>query len=105
MELTFATKEIRDICEKKEVAEKEFGEDVALDLRTRIADIRASENLADFPFKNLMLQDKNSKECYIINLKDDHLLKFCVNQADKSYQNGDEIIQEKVYRILIMLIG
>ena len=41
LEFTFATKDIRDICERKEVAQKELGQDVALVLCHRLADLGA----------------------------------------------------------------
>ena len=41
LEFTFVTKEIRDICERKEVAQKELGQVVALVLCHRLADLGA----------------------------------------------------------------
>ena len=47
VELAFETKLLRDQCERRELAEAEFGMTVARTLRNRIADLRAAQTLAD----------------------------------------------------------
>lgn len=47
MELAFETRELRSQCERQELAEAVFGTTVAKALRTRLADLRAAQTLAD----------------------------------------------------------
>ena len=47
VELAFETKLLRDQCERRELAEAEFGMTVAKTLRNRLADIRAAQTLTD----------------------------------------------------------
>jgi len=101
LEFTFATKDIRDICERKEVAQKELGQDVALVLCHRLADLGAASNLADFPVE----KNQISSEEYKINLTQGFILRFCINQNDKAYKSESSIDDKKVYRISIMYIG
>jgi plasmid maintenance system killer protein len=47
LELAFADESLREVCSKKLAAESEYGVVVAKRLRSRIADLRAAENVAD----------------------------------------------------------
>ena len=47
MELAFQTQALRDICEDAEKATSEFGDEVAIALRHRLADLRAAVSLTD----------------------------------------------------------
>ncbi|HCF99023.1 MAG TPA: hypothetical protein DEV93_00600 [Chloroflexi bacterium] len=47
MELAFATRALRSICEQADLASDKFGHEVAAELRARIADLRAAESVAD----------------------------------------------------------
>ena len=47
MELTFHTAELREICEKRSVATAELGYAVARELADRLADIEASDTVAE----------------------------------------------------------
>jgi hypothetical protein len=47
MELAFATKALRSLCEEEGTAVEKFGTKVAAELRARIADLRAADSVAD----------------------------------------------------------
>jgi hypothetical protein len=47
MELAFATKPLRSLCEDEDAAVEKFGEKVAEELRARIADLRAADSVGD----------------------------------------------------------
>ena len=48
MEFTFLTVRIKEICERRASAVAEFGEEAALDLERRLADIDACDNALEF---------------------------------------------------------
>jgi toxin HigB-1 len=47
MELAFATKALRSLCEDEDAAVEKFGKKVAGELRARIADLRAADSVRD----------------------------------------------------------
>ena len=47
MELAFASRRLRAMCEDLEVARRELGAPVAAQLKARIADLRAADNVGD----------------------------------------------------------
>lgn len=47
MELSFATKTLRSLCEDEDAAVQKFGKKAAAELRARIADLRAADSVAD----------------------------------------------------------
>jgi hypothetical protein len=48
MELAFATRDLRTLCENSDVARDVFGTPAADQLKARLADLRASDNLQEF---------------------------------------------------------
>jgi toxin HigB-1 len=47
LELAFATKQLRDICESSKKADRELGSDIAGKLRIRLADLQAAQSVRD----------------------------------------------------------
>lgn len=47
MNLAFSTRDLRTICEEQIAAEREFGIEIAHELRARLADMRAAENVSE----------------------------------------------------------
>ncbi|MBP7252018.1 MAG: hypothetical protein KBA75_00880 [Alphaproteobacteria bacterium] len=45
MDIQFHTESIRQTCSSKAIAERKFGQAVALQLRNRLSDIRAAQNI------------------------------------------------------------
>jgi len=50
LEISFATKDVRELCEKRKIAEKQLGDLAARQLRARLTEICICENLSDMPF-------------------------------------------------------
>ena len=48
MELTWDSREVRDLCEKRECAMAQLGDDVALELGKIVADLEAVASMAEF---------------------------------------------------------
>lgn len=47
LEIAFASVQIRSLCERRRLAERRLGQEVARKLRARVADLKAATNLAD----------------------------------------------------------
>lgn len=48
MEFSYETARIKELCEKRVPAVEEFGEEAALDLERRLADLEACDNAVEF---------------------------------------------------------
>ena len=107
MHLAFHTKTLRELCESEHIAEKELGVKISTQLKNRISDLQASENVQQF--KNLFLSKvteiKIEDELYlIVDLTDDFILSFCANHINNPILD-DQLFWEKIQRIKIMRIG
>lgn len=66
LELSSSTAEIRDICEKRDVARAKLGDDAALELSRILADIEAFDTFADFyaTFGNQISDRGDAEKCF-----------------------------------------
>lgn len=66
MELSSSTAEIREICEKRDEARAQLGNDAALELSQILADIEAFDTFADFAatFGNQITDRGESEKCF-----------------------------------------
>lgn len=62
--VSFASKELRVLCEDPRVAVAKLGEDVARLLRARLADLRSADTLLDLPTGDPRIEGKH----YLLNL-------------------------------------
>jgi hypothetical protein len=101
LELSFATKELRDLCEHEGAAIEQFGERVARNLISRIADLKAADTPCDLLVGN---PRPNSDRNYLINIGEGLCACFTVNQ--KAYfEKNHSVDWSSVYRIKITSIG
>ena len=66
LELSSSTAEIREICERRDDARAQLGDDAALELSQILADIEAFDTFADFDatFGNQITDRGNSEKCF-----------------------------------------
>jgi hypothetical protein len=66
LELSFSTADIRDICEKRNVAKDQLGDDAAIELAQILADVEAFEKFAEFAttFGRQMIDRGGSEKCF-----------------------------------------
>lgn len=105
MEISFGTIEIRELCEKEEVAFKAYGMPNTRALQSLLADIDAAKNLTELEFRNYSkthFQESNAIEFKVtenlfIALKSNHPkhLKSIDNSIDWSKVSRVQIIQIK----------
>lgn len=62
--VSFATKQLRVLCEDPKVATAKFGEETARLLRARLADLRSADSLFDLPTGNPRIDGVN----YLLSL-------------------------------------
>lgn len=99
MEFAFATTELRSLCESRAKATSILGSVVARELKSRLADLAASDSVtgyaALFPDD---IGERSSTERYI-KLSSGHRLTFCAGHVRIPLTNSGATDWEKVSRI------
>ncbi|GEQ96635.1 hypothetical protein JCM17844_02720 [Iodidimonas gelatinilytica] len=75
MEIAFTSKDIREICENRQVAVNNLGEDVTISLIKRLADIYAASNV----YELIAGDPEISGNTCVIQLADNHRLSISPN--------------------------
>lgn len=105
MEIAFANKELRDICEIQLEAEHALGMVVAANLRARLADLREVASIEDMPTGNLTVRDARPPGRATVDLGEGYCLTFCANHlADRVSEKG-RVEWQLVSRIKVIEIG
>jgi hypothetical protein len=100
MELAFATKALRSICEQEDAAVSEFGDQVAVDLRARIADLRAADSVADIVAGHPRLMDDGDPRM-IISIMDVVEMVIRPNHVQVGRGAGDDFDWQRIRRLRI----
>ena len=104
MQLSFATKHLRAVCESKSVASRHLDGDVSRNLRARLADLRAAENVTELCTGNPREMPK-MPNTWMINISDSKILAFEPGQLEVPKLKSGLIDWSKVTRIKIIHIG
>jgi len=105
LELAFATKSLRQLCESTAKAKKVLGEEVAEMLKRRLADLRAAEYVNDLVVGKPHAFDDTNGEKFSVNLCDDFCIIFRANHTPPPLTECSKINWSKVSRIHILQIG
>lgn len=105
MELAFATKMLRDICESEVLANQMFGAKLAKSLKSRLADLRAAAKVSQLPIGNPRQIMKCDKEYIEIDLCNVDTLVICANHNNNPQLADGKIDWSVVYHIKICSIG
>ena len=106
MDLSFSSKELRSLCERKDAAVKKFGEVAALKLRTRLADLIAARCYLDLPLGNPRIIAVNRVEYLVVDFDSESCLTFAVGHPKPPLiQDGITIDWVNVYRLRLIGIG
>ena len=102
LELAFADESLREFCSKRLAAESEYGMVVARHLHSRIADLRAADNVAELVTGNPRVSGHDS---YIIDIYKDWRLIFKANHPSNPLRKNKQVDWKRVTRIQITQIG
>ncbi|EGR2844418.1 killer suppression protein [Vibrio parahaemolyticus] len=105
LEISFQTRELRDICQTQAIAENTLGNDVAATLRKRVADLMAAESYLDLPLGNPRLIYKDGNECLILDLCLGRYLEFIPGYHNAPIDHSGEVNWSQVFRVKLMKIG
>jgi hypothetical protein len=102
LELSFAKKSLRTLCESQVIAERQFGLTAAGKLRRRLADLRAATNVKELA-AGRPHQLANARHM-AVDLGDDLQLVFCANHNAIPMADTVSIDWAKVSRVQILRI-
>lgn len=104
VDLAFATKRIRQVCESASAARRYLGETVAERLRVRLADLEATERFADLvPSKTRVLSTRPPGQLALI-LSDGYWLVLAAADDPARIDSKGGIRWESVVRVQILRI-
>lgn len=105
MELAFADRLIRDICEMQLRAEHALGLLVARNLRARLADLREANSPRDVVAGNQEILSSIPPGRIRISLGEDCHLIYCANHISNPVDEEGELQWNQVERIKILGVG
>jgi hypothetical protein len=105
LEISFDNKEIRALCEFDEKAKAHYGNEIALHLRIRLADLRAASNIYDVLIGHPEELDHGANFSYKVDLCDGYLLIFSANHISKPLLENGNLDWSQVRRIKILKIA
>lgn len=101
LELAFATKELRTLCEDSACALETYGPTVASALWARLADLRAASNPLDLPFE--VSRGTGSDVAHlIVALAQGYVLVLAANHPKPPVAADGSMTWERVSRVIIL---
>lgn len=104
MELSFSSKELREICENHEAAVRLFGQEAALALKERLADIVAARQASQFMSLFQCWITQASPEENLIQISSVYKIRIRSGHPKTPITSTGETDWEKVTRIRIVNI-
>lgn len=101
VDFTFLNNEIRQICQYERKAKKVYGDEIAKNLRKRLADLEAVDSVFDLPIGN---PTQLSDLVYRIFIGNEYYLIFCANNRTISKDENGNADWTRVNRIKILEI-
>jgi plasmid maintenance system killer protein len=105
VQLAFATKSLRDLCESEIKMKEKLRSDVASVLQHRLADLSAASSMADLVASPPVQLDGSRGKRYVIELCGGHHLVIRPNHSKVSQTGSGVIDWPSVNRVLILSIG
>ncbi len=101
LQLSFANRSLRDICESSAKANRKLGIDAANELRRRVADLRAATSVHDLLIGEPRGIDENQ---IVLDVGTSFQIIFCANHNTMPRFESGEIDWSKVSRVKILEI-
>lgn len=104
LEIAFAEKSDRQLCENEAIAARKLGIEVANKLKRRLADLRAATSVKDIVAGKPQELFGKYKHQIAVELCDGYFLTFCANHNANPLSESNEIDWSRVCRIKILRI-
>ena len=102
LELAFATKDLRSLCEDAACAYERYSPVVAETLVRRLADLRAASNPVELPFAEPRLAAAGDSEHVVIALAEGHSLVISASHKKIPREADGSVAWKYVSRIIIL---
>lgn len=103
MNLSFDSRELRDVCENDLLAERKFGVEVAAVLRRRLADLRAANTLLDMVVGRPDLNGVTAQRIDI-SVGETHLMKSRIDHYSYSRTKDGAVNWKAVHRMKVVSV-
>jgi hypothetical protein len=104
LELAFATKELRSVCEDAAYAEAAYGPVVAEALVGRLADLRAAGHPLELPFAEARPSISSDPEHVVVTLAGGRCLVIAANHAKPPRGPNGTLAWQHVNRVIILRV-
>ena len=104
LELAFATRALRAVCEDESQAVAELGPEVARSLLHRLADLRAACHPLDLPLGRLRFGTEADAAHLFVNITDEYHLVLRANHTRPPRSDDGAIAWDRVSRIQLLRI-
>lgn len=98
LEIAFETKSLRHLCETNQLARRKLGDNVAVKLQARLADLSSANSIDDVIVGYPRLIDE---ETYVLSLSDEYQLSFIQNHPSAPINGTGRLDWKQVRRIKI----
>jgi proteic killer suppression protein len=105
LELAFANKSLRELCESEAQADRHLGPTIAQKLRRRLSDLRAARNVKDLVAGRPRELAGGRRGCVGVQLSSESRLVFCANHTVLPVLETGDVDWSKVSRVKILSIG
>lgn len=104
MQLAFATKALRQLCESQMLAERELGLRVARALQSRLADIGAAANVKDLVAGQPRIVPASPHEQLVLRLEDNFEIELKANHNSVPMLTNEAVDWAQVTRVQVLSI-
>ncbi len=105
MELAFATRFVREICESESTVTRKFGKGVTGKLKLRLADLRAATSVKDLVVGRPREIEGRGHARFAIDLCEGYYMVFAANHANIPTVESGGVNWSKVSRVKILKIA
>lgn len=104
LELAFASKSLRTICENQAHARRELGPAVSEILKHRLADLLAATSVKDLIAGRPRVLDGTDTQQITVDLCNGYRMVFCANHSRNPFTEAGQIDWNKVSRVKVLRI-
>lgn len=104
LELAFAEKSLRQLCENEAIAQRKLGVSVAEKLKRRLADMRAATSVKDLVVGAPRELEGACQHQIAVDLCDGYRIVFCANHNNVPFLESGAIDWTQVSRVKILRI-
>jgi hypothetical protein len=105
LDLAFANRSLREICESQLIAERKLGLAEAKNLRARISDIEDANSMQDVVAGPPRILDSSPPGCVEIPIGENVVLQMCANHVKVPVTETGEVNWSVVTRYKVLMIG